>query len=777
MKPISLPPSVPRRDFVPFGYIDNPWHSGVANRSGVIRSVPPLGFGFWRRRMPWGYADATKGPRHYLSFLHLSVRIGESVFHEAEDFEQHDTRLVSRYHTKTMTSFDFNRDGLTLSAKYFAPEESALLCVVEIQNETDESKRIELTATNIFGHREENDRWWGGDGTLGVYREEADAFVGKIWAGGDVFTIKADCPTAARLATHNRERWNEWVRESNKENVDHSADTFPGAVHNALRFDVEVPPEGVSLSIVLSGDTNERYATDKARRVLNDAEKLAASALLEDEAFYKNAPTLEGDWSDAWKEGWLHDVETLRATVRPPKGIFKSRWDGMQIFNPRVALGETALDMMSMSYADVELAKEVLLGTFRDAPLPNVPCTREDGSMNMIGMSGEECGTAPTWGMPFHVIRSIYLRDGDKEWLDRIYPLLAEFLAWYLENRTDEEGWFYSDNSWESGQDGSKRFLIKEGEEGAQAKYVRTVDVEAAMANAFRNMAEFAEELGRVEDVEKWGRLSKDRLERVASMYVDGWFRDFDGRTDEPIILKDYFDAMMLMPVSLGMATDEQVEGVKPMFRYFRDNPKHWLEWPSFMFPFTEAAWNAGLREFAAELLIETGDRVYGRSTTPELQPVSKRHPKLPDPYHYRIPGCSGEFWPLELDENLLNGCEHYGWGATMPHLAIRNVIGFRERDDATEAFILAPALPERLRRVGAAYAITNLRHRDLAFDLEYRVVSEKEITIVVRPKNGEFSIRLADDGGAAIETKREEGAVVAVVANLGVYHASYERV
>ena len=42
---INLPTAFPAGNYTPHGYIDNPYHSMVFNRSGVIRSVPPLGFG------------------------------------------------------------------------------------------------------------------------------------------------------------------------------------------------------------------------------------------------------------------------------------------------------------------------------------------------------------------------------------------------------------------------------------------------------------------------------------------------------------------------------------------------------------------------------------------------------------------------------------------------------------------------------------------------------------------------------------------------------------
>ena len=49
--------------------------------------------------------------------------------------------------------------------------------------------------------------------------------------------------------------------------------------------------------------------------------------------------------------------------IRPPVGIYRHHWDAMQVHTPRVVLGESAIDSMCLSYADMELAKDVLLGT------------------------------------------------------------------------------------------------------------------------------------------------------------------------------------------------------------------------------------------------------------------------------------------------------------------------------------------------------------------------------------------------------------------------------
>src|SRR6266851_2071921 len=84
---VPLPAPFPQSDYAPFGYLDNPQHSAVLNRSGVIRTVPPLGFGYWARRLPWPYGEGALRRVNYLSFLHLSLIIDGTRFHSSRDFE------------------------------------------------------------------------------------------------------------------------------------------------------------------------------------------------------------------------------------------------------------------------------------------------------------------------------------------------------------------------------------------------------------------------------------------------------------------------------------------------------------------------------------------------------------------------------------------------------------------------------------------------------------------------------------------------------------------
>lgn len=88
----------------------------------------------------------------------------------------------------------------------------------------------------------------------------------------------------------------------------------------------------------------------------------------------------------------LYNMLSYKFKIKPGKG--------MQVHTPRSVLGEAMYDGLCLSYADAYLAKDVTLGTFTDAISPNVPCCREDGSVNMTSAGGTECGTGPIWGIP-----------------------------------------------------------------------------------------------------------------------------------------------------------------------------------------------------------------------------------------------------------------------------------------------------------------------------------------------------------------------------------------
>src|SRR5512132_965154 len=92
---ISLPEAFPKHSYTPFGYLDNPAHSSVFNRSGIIRSVPPIGFGFWCRKLPWTYTEGLSRYVNYLSFFDLAVQLKDVLLQTSDDFTQLQANLRS----------------------------------------------------------------------------------------------------------------------------------------------------------------------------------------------------------------------------------------------------------------------------------------------------------------------------------------------------------------------------------------------------------------------------------------------------------------------------------------------------------------------------------------------------------------------------------------------------------------------------------------------------------------------------------------------------------
>lgn len=803
----SLPASFPDDDYTPFGYLDNPYHTAVLNPSGVLRTVPPVGMGYWLRALPFPYGTSVVRKLNYLSFLRPSLVIDGVPFHTSADYAQNGVEIVSRYHTKALFSYDWSFRGVQVSVKYALSGENALLCLLEVQNTSAAAQNITVHVTNEYGYP--RSRYWGSDGVRSTYRAADDVGVAKFWAYGDIFVVGADRASAAHKATPFENELDHWVRQNDLSSNDgaliqfskeifaeqflrfpqpdrNAAEPLHDHVSTTLSYALSVAPgESDSLLICLARGVNEAAALQTYHQSLHDAAVQVNQQLVADAAFYRQAALLTGDFPAMWKRGWVYDLETIRMTIRPPVGMYRHHWDGMQIHTPRSVLGEAALDALCLSYGDLQLAKEVMYGTFADAPMPNVPCSREDGSMNMISENGSECGTGPNWGFPFFVIQSLFLRDPDIYWLERIFPYLEQFIDWWMQNRSDAEGWFHADCSWESGQDGSKRFLISGDRPGGSAVDVRTVDIEAAVAQAMQALAGFARILNLPASAERWQRLAEDHLRRVRSMYVDGYFRDFDARTGEPILMEDYFDIMLLSPVTLGLATPEQVAGVKDKFAYFQANPNFWLEWPSFMFPFTEAAWIADLRLFGGQVVADTADRIYSR--TDARQPnydtgvFSPEITGLPAEFNYRMPGVANEFWPVNIEgHDNPGGCENYGWGATLPTLIVRNVIGFREAATLDpRRFTLAPALPENYLVAGKTYGCTNLRFGYGTLDVRFAVDGSDALTVHLRlsPKSRGV-LRIFDAAGNLLSASAESdrpSELTFAAANGQVYSAQFE--
>lgn len=787
---VDLSGHFPQSNYTPFGYLDNPYHTAVINRSGVLRSVPPLGFGFWARPLPWPYGGSKFGfglTRHcnYLSLLQLSLNVDGKRLHTLEDFSKNGIELNSQYHTKNMMSYNFRADGVVFRVMYFQADEHSLICLLEMTNTSDEKKDLTLHATNLYGDIYQG--YWGLDGIVSAFDDKNEVAVSKFFADGDMFVLGADREPVSYKATIDDKQRDAWISNNDltsmkdkytnlrihRKDLDNTESL--GHMMSILSYEVSIDPDKTeTMTLGLSRGFRQKTTIERFQKAIGNARSVLKDKLAEDERFYANAPVLTGDWPQAWRHGLIYHMETIRMNMHPPVGIYNHYWDGMQVHTPRVVLGESAIDSMCLSYADIEMAKDVLLGVFEDAVADNIPCSREDGSLNLICGNGKETGTAPIWGLPFHVIHSIYLRDLDNSWIKQLYPHMKSYIEWWLANRTDEEGWFHCACSWESGQDGSKRFRL--GDVAASAEDVRTIDIEAAMANAIKNMVLFATVAGKQEDVNYWKKKADLRIRRTRDMFVDGRFRDFDAQTGEPIILKDYYSIMMLAPISLGIASQDQMDSSHEIFDYFQANYRFWLEWPSFLFPFSEAAWNAGRRELLGEVLINSGNGIFpGMDSREPLYVKAEDAPRLSEKYSYRLPGVAAEWWPYKRDNMWAGGCENYGWGATFPTLLIRNLIGFRETDDLeTDRFHLCPALSNELFKRGKTYGISNLSFRGIKIDVHYKLLTDDKVEIELQCKSPDMITILVEDENGTIVAKADSYATTSAIKVVGKNYELY---
>jgi hypothetical protein len=732
---IKINNSFPRDCYTPHGYIDNPYHSMVLNRSGVLRSVPPLGFGFWLRDFPGSYGSGVKSYINYISAINNSLSIDGISITSTDDFKKLQINLCSNYHSKNIFTYDFIFANLQFSFKYFLISENSLACVVEIVNRNKGEKFIFLHSTNIYGLWETP--WWGSDGLTSKYVKSVNAVISKIWAYGDVFALGSNLKPIAYKATGNQIIWSKWLQEN-----DTTANEGPvyvrgsGPLYSIMSFKIKIKPnDSLSFVIILSRGSNESKAIENLNLSLKIWEKTLEEKLKEDDSFWQRCPTLIGDWPESWKHGWVYDFETLRMNVRKPIGIFKHPWDGMQIHSPRLVLAETSIDMLTLSYANPTLAKEVILGTFENAIAPNIPCIREDGSVNMISSDGSECGTAPMWCFPFKTILAIFLRTKDTTWVKKLYPYLKSYVNWWLENRI-KDGWLTVNNSWESGQDISKRFLRDGKLEGDVVDFVAPVDLESSIAEAVNILANFAEVLNDKKDFQIWNSIKAEVIKKVNSMYQENWFWDIDIRTKTHILL-DYYDVMQLSPIACGIVEKGKINSVKWSFDYFLNNLKY-LEWPPFLLTYCEAAWNANERSPSSEAVSKIADKVYRRLDQRDILKVDTI------PFMYRIPGVSCEFWPVD-DKNP--GGEAYGWGATLPTFIIRDILGIREKipnENSIFEFSLSP-IPPKINGM-KKFGISNLQMYMFNIQVLCEKITHQEMNISLDLNSPrKFSVEITD--------------------------------
>lgn len=711
----------PAGDYTPFGYLDNPWHSWDLHRSGVLRSLPGIGFSLYYPAGPGGYFDYARNGIYEAS-LSLGFLIGGRVFRALEDFG---SALTAPHHTKNLLAYEFSVAGVRVTSTFAQADEDSLAVRVELRELSGQAQPVRVIARQTY--RLGGASWWGRDGLAGQFDSDADALWIRSFAAGTVFAIAGSRTSAAHFLDKVEQ---EWLKSPSI--VSEATSYHPQPLHGALRYDLQLTPNSrAELTIVMARAANAHAATAHARASLAGVAEQIARKRAEDDAFWGSAPQLTGDWPAHWKHGWVYDFETLRMMVRRPIGVYKHPWDAMQIQAPRNVLAETSIDMWALSYADPETAKSVFLGQFLDALADNIPCMREDGVMNMVAADGSECGTSISWCYPFFCAASIFDRTRDLSWLRQLYPGLARLLRWTLAHRVDSGGFVVGKCSWETGMDASKRFLIEQPTGGELTEFVRLVELQAAAAQAGAILARFARLAGDMRSASEWQSVQRAYSRKTQELWRDGWFHDFDTRTMQ-LVTSVGPDPAQSAPAFCGVATEDQMRRMLATLRDLFDRSRArgrkpaegWddgLAWSSLMLPYLESIWSAGDGELAAEVISTVADRIY---TSTDRRAIGPEHPgeNRPAP---GWPGVSCEIWGA----HGAFGGEGYGWGAVMPAHIIRSLIGFRETGD-DRRILICPNLPASWLRRDKRYGIVGLHFGSGRLDLHFQVLDGGEIRI-----------------------------------------------
>jgi hypothetical protein len=658
-------------DFTPFGYLRNPAHqarSWTDTEGGNLRAAPD------RVGVEWVY-PVGRDPSSRVGLGIQTVVDGRACRGRA-DFDA--LGLTSRYHSCLIFGFDWQIDGLQVEARFFLVDQDALGLRLQVVNTAVEGRRVQL-------------------GLIG-------------WVDDQV--VEAD-------------RW--------------PSLTEPPTVHAIVVFengpdlDVDLDPgESRQVLAVLTRGPSRAAVSAAAVAALGAATDTLPRLLEEDAVFNAHCPTLFGDWPAHWPEGLHHDFETTRLLVQPAGGIFADVWPSWMAAWPRVVMAEGTLDMLRLAYADPALAQRAVFSLFRDAVTANVPCVFQGGEYNMLAADGSPCGTSPAWCLPFLNLELLYLRTLDRHWLAQVYPYLAAYLDWWLEQRVDVQGWLVYKCTWESGEDGNPRLDPSGTGDADISRRVRPVELQATVAHAAGVLQFFAAELGRADDVPRW--------QAVHAAYRQRTRRLFDPHTER---YRDWLIAeQRFSPASADGAGGALYWGIDA-YRYsaqsltplligeplaevevWRHVCAPWTLWPSWTWSLVESASAAGLYAGVGKLARATIDRVYRVTTRRQLGSLARP-----------LPGCAPEFWPE--DWRTYGGSDAYGWGATTANLLIRHLFGFKESRQ-TDGWVaeLTPALPdEMLSLPNARYGMRNLSYRGLVFDLCY----------VVEPRGVRAELELLD--------------------------------
>lgn len=697
----------PKGDYTPFGYLKNRYDGGDfwGMSTNQVRSIESCGFGWY----------SPNKDRVNMASLRVAVTIGDKIFFLPNDFRKSNVELISRYHTSNIMSFNWLYAGISVDIYFLVVQKNALACIVKVKG-TNSRVYIHLIGSlRTIGGR------YGSDYYEAITSEDHIAMYG---AKGPWYVVISNFGKD-KVASGIIEDFENLKREMSRHarSMAYNAHHVPQRIGGFMSY--EVNQSGIQeVVFVLTREITHEQAYEEASNTIKNVSNVFDELLQEDERFWSSCPKLAEDWPDAWKHSWIYDFETTRMCVFPPMGVFRDSWPTWMISKPRVVLAENTLDMMRLHYADNRLAQKALLTVFKSARMPNIPCMFPNGNFNMVAQDNSICGTSPAWCLPFHQIYLMYLRQLDKNWIAQLYPYMASYLQWWLDNRIDEEGWAVYKCTWEAGEDANPRLDPDQTGDGDITGIVRPVDLQAAIAISAHILTIFAKEIGLgIEEVNKWEKVYDNFSQRTQKMWDNetNTFRDWDKLNDCWTKGKARYSPLSLITLMYEVVKPQQRKAFKNQITQYNSSPTIiWASWTTIV---CEAATYIGEYEIGAQIAYSVLKHVYPENDRRTLEPL------------YPLPGEQREYWPSDL--NKFEGNEVYGWGAVTSQILLRQIIGFLEDEDTSKLiFKLVPAIPKQLNHPGKQYKVQDIRYRGIRFDLSYIVVND-----------GTLRIRLEVDG------------------------------
>eukprot|EP00446_Apocalathium_sp_SHHI-4_P031751 CAMPEP_0177246250 /NCGR_PEP_ID=MMETSP0367-20130122/50906_1 /TAXON_ID=447022 ORGANISM="Scrippsiella hangoei-like, Strain SHHI-4" /NCGR_SAMPLE_ID=MMETSP0367 /ASSEMBLY_ACC=CAM_ASM_000362 /LENGTH=753 /DNA_ID=CAMNT_0018698251 /DNA_START=54 /DNA_END=2314 /DNA_ORIENTATION=+ len=401
--PASAAERFPLGNYTPFGYLQNGYHSSI-HFSGILRTDDVLnGLGwFFPIKIPDDQPLGALGADDYVTLLAFSARPGgleRAPVLSNEAFADAGIERSSDLHTKSRLRVGWETPGILTSAEYWQMGEDMLAAEVTVRstNSAGATNAANTAAVDVL---------------LSVGRNAATEVRGSSGGsselcvdpgGGTVFGLKLIGSSAAtQVGGGFFENASVAAVGLQQPSTTITNASFPGSRGiGALTFTLPVASSRNSAILFLMARGASCAAVSAA---LSDGDlsttMLQHRAYLkeEDGRFWTSAARVSGAWPAAWQSGLIYDFNNIRLNLQPAEGIFKDRWDGMQVGYPRVVVAESPIDYLTLSYDNMDLAKRLFFGLFRDAIAGNVPCVHENGQSNLVCVDGSVGGTPPCWG-------------------------------------------------------------------------------------------------------------------------------------------------------------------------------------------------------------------------------------------------------------------------------------------------------------------------------------------------------------------------------------------